>query len=254
MDPGRLLLLAAAAALGSMVNAVAGGGSLISFPAALAAGLSPVSASATNTVAMAPGVLASALAYRRELGPNRRLAVLLVGPAIVGALAGAVLLVSAPARAFELVVPWLVLAATLLVVARDVLERKTTRLLAPPSRTRTLAAAFAVALLAVYGGYFGAGIGIMLLALLALLGRMSIHQMNAVKTLIVGSINAAAALYFVLTGAADLQAAAAMAAGAILGGYGAASIARRVEPKLVSWLVGAIGVSLSVLLAVRYYR
>ncbi len=253
MDVARLVMLGLAGAAAAVINSVAGGGSIVSFPVALAAGLSPVTASATNTVAMAPGGLASAYAYRRELGDNRRLAIGLAIPAIVGSLIGAVLLVSAPERAFELVVPWLVMASTLLLLVRDALWQKAAATDAPPSRRRSMAIGAMLVLVAVYGGYFGAGIGIVTLALIALLRKMDIHQMNAVKTIVVGAINTVAAIYFIVGGAADLPAAGAMTVGAVSGGYIAASLARRVDPKLVSWIVAAIGVVLSVALAVRYW-
>jgi uncharacterized protein len=253
MELSRLVLLGFAGAAAAIINSVAGGGSIISFPIALAAGLPPVGASATNTVALAPGALASAYAYRKELGKNGRLALGLALPAVLGSLAGAILLVRAPERAFEIVVPWLVLAATLLLLVKDALWHKAAGRDAPPSRQRTLAVAATLGLIAVYGGYFGAGMGIVTLALIALLRRLDIHQMNAIKTIVVGSINTVAAIYFLATSAADLPAAAAMTIGATAGGYAAASVARRVQPRIVSRIVAAIGVALSVVLAVRYW-
>jgi uncharacterized protein len=253
MDLARLVLLGLAGAAAAVINSVAGGGSIVSFPVALAAGLPPVVASASNTVALAPGSLASAYAYRKELGENRRLALGLALPAVAGSLAGAMLLVRAPERVFEIVVPWLVLSATLLLVLRDALWRRAVGRDAPPGRRRTLVVAGTLGVIAVYGGYFGAGMGIVTLALIALLRKLDIHQMNAIKTIVVGAINTVAALYFLASGAADLPAAAAMTIGATAGGYGAASIARRVEPRLVSRIVAAIGIALSVALAVRYW-
>lgn len=253
MDPTRLVLLALAAGVAGAINSVAGGGSLISWPAAVAAGLSPVTASATNTVALAPGVLASAWAYRRELSGNGRLTLLLTLPAAAGGLAGATLLLAAPPRVFELVVPWLVLGATLTLVLKDVLWRRASAAGGKTTRRRIAGVAFGLTLMAVYGGYFGAGIGIITLALLALLHRMSIHQMNAMKTIITGGLNGVAAVYFLWRGAAYLPAAGAMLVGSLSGGFGGAALARRVDPKKVRWLVVGIGVVLSALLAVRYW-
>lgn len=253
MDPTRLALLALAAVVAGAINSVAGGGSLISWPAAVAAGLSPVTASATNTVALAPGVLASAWAYRRELEGNARLALLLTLPAAAGGLAGATLLLAAPPRVFELVVPWLVLAATLTLVLKDVLWRKAAAAGGRSTRRRVAGVGLGLTLMAVYGGYFGAGIGIITLALLALLHRMSIHQMNAMKTIITGGLNGVAAVYFLSRGAAHLPAAGAMLVGSLSGGFGGAALARRVDPRKVRWLVVAIGVALSGVLAVRYW-
>ncbi len=253
MELARFLFLFTAALFAGAVNSVAGGGSLLSFPAALAFGLPPVFASATNTVAHAPGGLAAAWAYRRELGTRRRLAFLLVLPASVGSLLGAAALLLAPARVFELVVPWLVLSATILLIVKDVLwERAKAR--AKESRARVVVVGFGLALIAIYGGYFGAGIGIVTLAILALLGDMTIHELNAMKSVIIAGVNGAAAVVFLARDKVDLGAAFVMACGTIVGGFGGASLARRVSPKKVRWLVVSIGLLLCTLLAVRYCR
>ncbi|GMV15876.1 MAG: UPF0721 transmembrane protein [Polyangiaceae bacterium] len=251
VDPVRLALLGLAAAVAAIINSIAGGGSLVSFPALLAAGVPPVLASATNTAALTPGGIASAIAYRSELGPRARLSFALAAVSSLGGVAGAVLLLSAPPRAFELVVPWLVLAATLLLLFQERLTPKET---SGAERPRTkLLVALGLTSIAVYGGYFGAGIGMLTLALLAALGSASLHRMNAMKSVIVASINGAATLYFLAMGRVELVPALVMAAGAIAGGYTGAAVARRVNPRRVRWVVVAIGVGLSGLLAVRYY-
>jgi uncharacterized membrane protein YfcA len=250
MDPTEIAMLVLAAAAAGAINSVAGGGSLISWPAAVATGLSQVVASATNTVALAPASLASAWAYRRELGGNRRTAILLCLPAAGGALAGATLLFAAPAVVFESIVPWLVLGATCFIVGKDFVFRKA-RGLAKKSAWRTALVAILLAMVAVYGGYFGAGLGIITLAVLGLLGDMDIHRMNAMKNLIAGAVNSTAALYFIALGRAELTAALAMACGSIAGGFGGASLARRVDPSKVRWVVFAIGMSLGAILAYR---
>lgn len=232
VEPARLALLGLAALLAAMINSVAGGGSLVSFPALLAMGVPPVIASATNTAALTPGNVAAAVAYRSGLGREIRA---LAACAAVGGVVGAVVLVSAPPRAFELLVPWLVAGATLLLVL-DLGARR-------PSRA-------GIALVSVYGGYFGAGIGMLVLALL---GKGDLHQKNAAKCVIVAAVNGAATGYFLLTGRVELVAALVMAAGAIVGGYGGAAVAKRVNPERVRWVVVAIGTLLTVSLAVRYY-
>jgi uncharacterized membrane protein YfcA len=246
------LFLAGASFLAGAVNSVAGGGSLLSFPAALAMGMGPVAASAANTVSQAPAGVAAAIAYRRELGDRRRLAFLLTLPAAVGSVFGAFALLLAPARLFELVVPWLILAATALLVTQDLLQKKATSR-AARGRVRVALVGLGLAVTAVYGGYFGAGIGIVTLALLALLGEMTIHELNAMKSVIIAGVNSAAAVVFLLRGAVDLPATLAMACGAIAGGFGGASLARKVSPDKIRWLVVAIGVGLSALLAYRYW-
>jgi len=160
---------------------------------------------------------------------------------------------AAPERVFELVVPWLVLLATLLLLVRDLVQKRAASAEHPPSRRRTLGVAAALGLLSVYGGYFGAGMGILTLAVISFTKRLDIHQLNALKNIVVGAINTTAAVYFVISGTANLPAAAAMAVGAAAGGYFAARIARRVEPRVVSWVVAGIGVALSAVLAVRYW-
>lgn len=232
MEPSRLALLGLAAAVAAVINSVAGGGSLVSFPALLAMGVPPVLASATNTVALTPGNVASALAYRSDL---KRELLILASLAAVGGVVGAVVLASAPPRAFELLVPWLVAGATLLLVIDLGLSR--------PSRLGIL-------FVSVYGGYFGAGIGMLVLALL---GREDIHGKNAKKSVIVAAVNGAASAYFLVTGRVQIGAALVMAVGAVLGGYGGAAVARRISAKRVRWVVVAIGGLLSALLAIRYY-
>ncbi len=251
VDAANLGLLAAASVAAGAINSVAGGGTIVSFPAALAAGLPPVLASATNTVALGPGSLAAAWAYRRELEGNTRLAVLLAAPAVGGSVLGAALLLAAPAAVFDALVPWLVLGATCLLFFSDAVGGDEANADRPRSRARTtlVAAGFAVA--AVYGGYFGAGMGIISLALLSRLHRMNIHQMNAMKTVIVGAINACSAVYFLARGAFDGPAAVAMTAGMLAGGFGGASVARRVNAKIVRGIVVLIGVGLSAVLAWR---
>jgi uncharacterized membrane protein YfcA len=251
-DPARLAWLGLAAVAGGAVNAVAGGGSLITFPVGLAVGLSPVAANATNTVAMTPGGIASAIAYRRELGPRRRVALVLALPAAVGGALGAFGLLSAPPRVFELLVPWLVFGATILIVLRDRLARGADEDRSASTRQRW-AVAIGVGVAAIYGGYFGAGVGIVLLALLALLGRADIHQLNAMKSVVNAAINGSAAIYLLARHAADPLAAPVMAVGAVIGGFFGAALARRTRPAAVRWLVVGIGLALSVVLALRYW-
>jgi uncharacterized protein len=252
VDPARLALLGVAAVLGGAVNAVAGGGSLITFPMGIAVGLPPVVANATNTVAMTPGGIAAALAYRRELGPRRRLALALALPAALGGGVGAFTLLAASPRVFELAVPWLMALATGLIVLQERIARLA--LLRAASETgRRVLVAVAVGGAAIYGGYFGAGVGIVLLALLALLGSATIHELNAMKSVVNAAINGAAATYLLLRHAVDPVAAPVMALGAVAGGFAGAAIARRSRPALVRWLVVAIGVVLSVLFALRFW-
>ena len=232
------------------INSIAGGGTLISFPAAIAFGLSPICANATNAVALVPGSLASAAAYRRELLSDPRWVLPLTVPALVGGAVGAFLVLAAPARVFERVVPWLVLFATLLILLRGpILKRLGAQ--GAPSRRRVLLVELGILLMAIYGGYFGAGIGIITLATLSVLMPMDMHAMNARKTLLASVVNSSAAVLFLARGAVNLPAAGVMTVGSILGGYFGARMARRVPAQYVGRAVVAIGLCLSVLLLVR---
>src|SRR5262249_30006187 len=154
---------------------------------------------------------------------------------------GASALLLAPARVFEIVVPWLVLAATLLLVLEDALRRRMRHVARSTSRSRKLGVAIAIGVVSIYGGYFGARIGIVLLVLLSLIGSASIHELNAMKSVVNASINWAAAVCFLATKSIDLVVVAVMSFGAIAGGFGGAAVARRVEPRRVRWAVVAIG-------------
>jgi len=246
----RWLSLGLASGIAGAINSVAGGGTLVSFPAAMAMGLPPVVANATNTVALVPGTLASAFAYRRELlADKRHLAVLLL-PSFAGGLLGALLVLVAPEKVFEAVVPWLVFGATLLILLKSRIS-KYLGAKGPPSRVRVVGAGLAIFLMGVYGGYFGAGIGIITLAVLGLMMPLDIHTMNARKSVIASVVNGAAAGLFIIRGAANLPVAAVMAIGSISGGYLGARLARRVPAALVSGSVVAIGLVLTVILLFR---
>jgi uncharacterized membrane protein YfcA len=227
MDLTRAALLAGAAAIAGVINSIAGGGTLISFPAAIAAGMSPLVANATNAVALTPAALGSAWAYRRELARDKHVLRALLLPSLLGGAIGAGLLLVTPQRVFDAAVPGLVLLATLLLLWQNLRRTR-------PQPPGTEAAAdgewqlprraWVVALLqlvvAVYGGYFGAGMGIMVLALLSMLGGRDIHRMNAVKVVIGAVVNGVASIAFVAARAVDGEATAVMTAGAVVGGLG----------------------------------
>lgn len=245
------LFLAAAAA--GAINSVAGGGSFISFPALLLVGVAPISANATNTTALWPGTLASVGAYRRELAVQRRDIVLFSGISLLGGIVGAFLLLRTQERTFERLIPYLLLAATLIFAfspriigwARRWSEHEQGRWL---QRSAVLALYFGIA---VYGGFFGAGLGILTLAVLGLLGLDHIHEMNALKVLQASLVNGVAVLIFALAGAVQWPLALLMAVGGILGGYGGAAIARQINPAVVRWVIIAISVSLTAYFFIR---
>jgi len=264
MTLGHALFLLAASALAGAVNSVAGGGTLLSFPAAIAAGLPPIVANATNAVALVPGSLAAAWAYRAHLGGLGRLVAVLTAPAVVGALIGATILRHTPQRLFEGVVPWLVLGATVLILLQGVVQRRTlARTTGPTAAGPSTAPAprgalawvvFFQLLVSVYGGYFGAAMGIVMLAFLGYVpGSLNLHQMNALKNVLAVLINGAASVAFIANGLVEPYAAAVMAAGAIAGGILGGRLGRRAPAHHVRRLVVVIGFGMTVLLAWRRY-
>ena len=255
MNVGQALVVTAAAAIAGAINSIAGGGTLISFPAAIFAGMSPLVANATNAVALTPGSIASAWAYRPELARDRHVVVALLPATLVGGLVGSGLLLATPQRVFDAVVPLLVLLAVALLVWQNLRPRPASGVddaVAPWELPRSRAAAVATQLaIGVYGGYFGAGMGIMMLALFGLLGGRNLHRMNAVKAVLAVGINGFASIVFVAAGAIDGAAAAIMAVGAIVGGFVGGAVARKVDPRKVRWAVVALGVAIALELARR---
>jgi uncharacterized membrane protein YfcA len=244
-------LLFGATTIAGAVNAIAGGGTLLSFPAAIAWGLPSPVANATNALAMCPGSLASAWAYRRELASQRGLASLLSAPTIVGAAIGAALMRVTPVRMFDAIVPLLVFAATLIMLLQGVLGRRA-QVARPRSRARVAALVGAQFLVGTYGGYFGAAMGIVMLALLSLLPG-DVQPKIAVKNLLSAVANGVAAIYFVATGLVDARAAVIMVPAAVVGGFAGGHLARGASPRVVRLLVVAIGLGVSALLGYRAF-
>jgi uncharacterized membrane protein YfcA len=246
-----VVLLAAVA--GGFVNSIAGGGSLLTFPTLVWVGVAPVAASATNTVGLWPGSFGGVVGFRRHL-PERSVMVLLGVPSLVGGIVGAVLLLRTPQDVFEGLAPLLVFAATVLLAVQEPLSRRIARgtLVGEQTARFTVAAVVFQLLVGVYGGFFGAGIGIMMLAALAILGLSDIHQMNALKNLLALAINGVAAVYFVTQGAVLWTDAALMAVGSVAGGFGGAALANRLGRRAVRRAVIAIGVTASVSLLLKF--
>jgi uncharacterized protein len=237
-----------AAVIGGAINSVAGGGSFVAFPALLFAGAAPIRANATNTVALWPGSAASAIAYRSELRDVRRELVPLGAAALIGGLAGSLLLLRTPESRFVLLIPWLLLFATVLFSFGGALRVRARRAQAP-----LFTAIVAQLFISVYGGYFGGGMGIMMLAVLSLLGMDDIHRMNALKAVLATLVNGVAVVAFISAGAVDWRPGVVMIAGGITGGYAGAAIARRVDAKHVRWLVLVIAWGMTVYFFVRTY-
>jgi uncharacterized membrane protein YfcA len=248
------LLLCLSAFAAGVLNALAGGGTLLTYPALLLAlpggelaDVSKVVANATSTVALVPGSVAGAWGYRHEVNAVRHWVRLLILPSLAGGLVGSLLVTRLPARLFANLVPWLILTATLLFMLQPAIARWT-GIGRPHAEPHTLARAGVVAfqfLVGVYGGYFGAGIGILMLSALALMGLSDIHRMNAAKTILAAAMNGVSVAVFVAEGKVEWRYAAAMAATAIAGGYVGARVSRRMPRGAVRWAVIAIGLVLA---------
>lgn len=244
-----------AAVLAGAVNSVAGGGSLISFPALVAFGQPAILANATNTAALWPGTLSSALAYRRDTELHKDLLLTLLLPSVLGGLLGAFVLVITPPRLFDRVVPFLVLFATLLFAGRDVIAKATGQHADEKERVTSGARVggfFFQLFVATYGGYFGAGIGILMLGSLSAMGLRDIHRMNGLKTILGTLINVIAFVFLALKGLVVWRLAALMAVGAILGGWIGARTAMRVDQRWLRAGVIAIGVVVSAWLFLKH--
>ena len=247
--------LFAAAFVAGVLNAVAGGGSFISFPALLFTAMPPINANATNTAALWPGTVASTGAYRREFtGEIRKLLPPLVAASLLGGLLGAGLLLRTPQATFMRLVPWLLLVATSLFASSGRVSawiREHSVRLTGSTRLATAGGVLLQLLIAVYIGFFGAGVGILVLAMLALMGVQNIHAMNGMRVLLVSVANAVAIISFVVAKVIFWPQALLMLVGASLGGYGGAYFARRMNPKRVRQFVIVVGFAMSAYFFIR---
>jgi uncharacterized membrane protein YfcA len=263
-EPLSVLALAAvflASVLGGGVNAIAGGGTLLTFPALVALGVPALTANATSTVALWPGALSSMWGYRGELGGARAWVMRLTLPSVAGGALGAWLLLSTPPDRFARIVPFLVLGATLLFLVQGPLMRRLRergagageRPAAPEGDPQVAPWLFIMAQfgIGVYGGYFGAGIGILMLAGLGLMGFTNIHRMNGLKNWGAVCMNVVAAGIFAVSGVVNWPVALAIAAGGLLGGYAGSRMAQRVGQQRVRHAIVAIGLASFLFLLLR---
>ena len=246
LDPvAQWTLLTSAAWLAGAVNSIAGGGTLFTFSSLMLV-LGPIAANATSTTALLPGSLAASWGYRRELRECRAHLWRLGPPSLIGGIIGSLLLARLPERVFSNLVPWLLFGATVLLLVQPSISRKLGAVPHQKPSPRTMAAIVLFQLLVgIYGGYFGAGIGILMLSTLGLMGMKNIHEMNALKTVLAGSINGVAVVIFLAKGLFEPRLALAMMAAAILGGYLGARFGRKVQQKYIRWFVIAVGFSLA---------
>jgi hypothetical protein len=248
------IVLFFAGMIGGALNAVAGGGSFVAFPALLFTGVPPIPANATNTFALWVGTTASGGAYRGRFQLSRRVMIPLIATSVIGGLLGAFLLLGTPANTFMKVLPWLMLGATLLFAFGKKLSRGRASGLVQDASTGALGGASIFELfVAVYGGYFGGGVGIMNLAMLAALGMTDIHSMNALKILLGAVINGVALITFIAKGAIVWPQAILMTVGATLGGYCAAHFSQKLPQAWVRAFVLLVGSGMTVYFFARAY-
>ncbi|HWG92658.1 MAG TPA: sulfite exporter TauE/SafE family protein [Mycobacteriales bacterium] len=251
MEPTTLAAVGAVAVLAGVLNAVAGGGSLLLFPALLAAGLPPLAANVTNTTAIWPGYVGTALGYRTELRGQRRAVLVLSLTSLLGGATGAVLLLTTPASVFDAVVPGLVVLASLLLAVQARLTTVVQRL---PGSGRGLGSPLlhvALFLAAVYGGYFGGALGVILLAVLAVFLSGDLQRVNALRSVLSLLVNTVALVAFALFGPVEWVVVAVCAPACLLGGYAGARVARRLPARALRWVIVLFGLGVGIALFFR---
>jgi uncharacterized membrane protein YfcA len=247
IDVWQGVSLFGAAVVAGAMNSVAGGGSFITFPALVMTGIPSIAANATSTVAVWPGTVASVGAYRDDIRRERRLLPGLLVVSVIGGLLGAVILLRTPQSTFDRILPWLLLSATLIFAFG---ARMAGWIRGRPHADGTPAEAgvfiwLLQLVIATYAGYFGAGTGFLMLAMLSLAGMSDIHAMNGVKTLLGATANVVAIAAFIWAGKIVWPQALLMAAGSTMGGYGGAHYARKVNPAVIRALVIFIGAAMT---------
>jgi len=248
-------ILFVAAILGGTLNSVAGGGTFITLPALIFTGVLPINANASSTVALWPGSIASVWAYRKEFANQRRLVTFLLSiTSLIGGILGAELLVRTSQTTFVKLLPYLLLLATVLFALSGPITTRLHRRTTAKNRQSwlTLVGISSLQLvIAIYGGYFGGGIGILMLATLGLMGMENIHEMNAMKTLLTTFINGVAVIIFIIRGIVVWPQAIVMVIGAIIGGYTGAYFARKIDQRLIRGFVILVGVSMTIYFFLR---
>jgi uncharacterized protein len=246
MDLTVMSLSFIAAVAAGVVNAIAGGGTLITFPLLTALGIPAMSANITNTVALCPGYLGGTWAQRKEIKQNRSRLPLLLILGSLGGVAGGILLLKTGEKRFTALIPWLILFATVLIAVQPVAKKLIAGRKASGHGHALISAAFILFPAALYGGYFGAGVSIIILAALGLMYNESITSLNALKQLMSLCINVAAAVFFLFSKMINWPVAVVMAAGAIAGGYLGGKLAGKISPTVLRWTVVLTGLAVSI--------
>lgn len=261
MELLRLAIVFLAATAAGAVNSVAGGGTVFNFTGLVWYGLPTVNANATNATSLIPGSLGGAVAMREELKTQWRELVILLIPTMIASLIGAFVVANTSESIFRRIVPFLILFATLIFAGRNAITRWAQRQAASASPQTSdpitpLGYVLGIALqflISLYGGYFGAGIGILMLTSLSVMGMKDIHKMNALKNMLAVGINGTAAVFFILNGRVVWPLAVLAAVGSTLGGYGLGSYAKRIDQNTLRWGVIVAGVVVSGYMFGRLY-
>jgi uncharacterized membrane protein YfcA len=253
MTPLELSAAALAAVAAGALNALAGGGTLVSFPVLLALGVPPIAANVTNAVALCPGYFGATLAQRPNLSGQRARLGLLIPAAIAGGLAGAIILLSIGERTFVALVPWMILLASVLLGMQERVRAFVLRRLnhARHARHSWLASVVPVFAAGVYGGFFSAGMSVLLLAVLGLTLEDTLTRLNALKQSLAFGVNVAAAVFFVGSGTVIWSLAAVMAVGALIGGAVGGRIASRLAPQTLRWTIVVAGIVIAMVIWLR---
>ncbi len=282
MDLFHLTIIFAAGAIAGLMNSIAGGGTIVTFPALILAGIPSIPANATSTVALLPSALGYTYGYRKNIPAVWNWIKLFAIVSLAGGFLGGILLVRTPPAVFDWLVPFLILLATGLFTANNFFQKfihfEPHEPLEPheprpaaadgagvPGRTHAATSRmdkrhWRIGLLvfqffiSVYGGSFGAGIGILMLATLGMMGMANIHEMNTVKGILGFLINIVVAVYFAATGLVNWPDAIVIAAGSMIGGYSGAALAQRIPQKAVRWLITGIGAALTLIMFVKQVR
>jgi len=252
------IALGLSAIIAGAINSVAGGGSFLTFPMLMFCSVTPKIANATNTVALWFGSLASFGAYRDHLGGQKRALITLLTTSLIGGLVGALLLLKTTDATFKLLLPWLMLTATLIFIFGRQLTTLMRRMVHLDINQPQHIGPFVIGcvlqlIIAVYGGFFGGGIGILMLALLTLLGYVEIHTMNGLKTVLASAINGIAVVVFIFSGLVAWPQAIVMIAGSIIGGYYGAVIAQRISPQIIRYIVMTVGIGMTAYFFVKQW-
>jgi uncharacterized membrane protein YfcA len=248
-----LMIAALAAVAAGAINALAGGGTLISFPVLIALGVPPVAANITNAVALCPGYFGATLAQLKNLKGQRAQLLLLVPIAVVGGLAGGMILVRTGERTFTALVPWMILAASLLLAVQEPVRAFVVKRLSNPNHKHhtMLLSALPIAAASVYGGFFSAGMSVLLLAVLGLTLDDTLTRLNALKQVLAFSVNIAAAVFFLWSNQVVWAAAAVMAVGALIGGAIGGRLAGKLPPAVLRWTVVVAGTCIAIVYWVK---